>query len=154
MIIASPRARRAALEDRFYEAVHHWESWSTKAAKKLEAFARNCKRQGAPFSGPQDFLDFNIVVQNEVLEKTYSEIVYTETDHPLTINCWISDDTEAFFTIANPDGRSTTGFMTRDKNLIDSFKSIMKRYEPTPRAEDPQTGDPAVGVESSPASTG
>ena len=126
----SREARKNALELQFSAASESgWAEWSSQPpnAVLLPRFARRYRYKHEAFKDFAAFIEFSLDVQDRILEEVYWQAKPDETDQFIPLLSWIIDGSEAIFAIANSNGKST-GFLTRDQNMIDSFESVRKRY--------------------------
>jgi hypothetical protein len=129
LLVASRAARKAALEAQFSDAIGDWVRWLSNPdnTMKAELFARRYKYDKRNFADVSEFVTFSLDVQERTIREVYWGAHVEVTDDFVPLISWITDDTEAFFAIANNRGRNT-GFITRDQNMIQSFKSVRDRY--------------------------
>jgi hypothetical protein len=129
LLLATRQARKQALKTQFSAAIADWNEWSKQPAndEKLRFFAKRYEYGRYPFEDSNAFIEFSLDVQDKVLKDTYWSASVQETDTFVPLLSWVADSSEAFFAIANIEGRNT-GFSTRDQNLIRSFESVRGRY--------------------------
>jgi hypothetical protein len=130
-LLGSLSARRAALRAQYEKLASGplWSTWSQEPKSKalLEAY---CDRYapGKTFSSFEELVGSWLDEQEKKIPIIYSEKALQFTDDFMPLHSWVIDEREAFFAIVNSEGR-TTGFYTREQNLIGAFSSANKRYK-------------------------
>jgi hypothetical protein len=130
LLVGSRSARKEALEIQFADCGGaNWKQWADRPenSKKLAFFAKRYGYANAVFDTSVQFIEFCLDVQDQVIKQVFYDARKEVTDAFIPLPCWIRDDTEAVFAIANSRGRNT-GFVTRDQHLISSFKELRGRY--------------------------
>jgi len=133
LLYSSREQRWSAMQLQYADAFKDWAKWSANPvnAARLEAFTKRYECKHYPFQKAEQFLEFILEVQADIVSHLYWTAPPKITDDFVPVITWIIDggtpEAEAFFAVTLSEGK-TIGFVTRDQHLIGSFQSVRDLY--------------------------
>jgi hypothetical protein len=131
LLTATRNARRRVLATSIAEwDGGNWRAWSERPEhrEKLASFARRYRRRTERFATRAEFVEFSLQVLDEITAATYWDTPPQYTNDFISFSCWVRDNSEeAVFAFVNEKGRNS-GFVTRDRSLIQAFTEARNRY--------------------------